>query len=154
MSVAVFDYNAWADMFPELATVTEPVAQSFFNIAGLLLDNTDCSPVVDVTIRLSYLNFATAHLVSLAGYPIPAGGSTPVPSGVIGRISSATEGTVTVQSQWAASVSASEAFWMQTQYGLIFWQLTRALRTMRYIAAPPRQFERFGGAYLGGRRLY
>lgn len=145
MAVAVFDYAQFSALFPELVAggVTGSVASSFFVVAGYLLDNTDCSPVQDLAARLVYLNYATAHIASLSGYPMPAGGVTPVPTGVVGRVSSATEGTVSVSSEWGASVSESEAFWLQSSYGALFWNLTRWLRTFRYIPAPPRNFGPF-----------
>lgn len=141
MAVAVFDYGQFSALFPELVNggVTESVALSLFGVAGLLLDNTDCSPVQDVSTRLTMLNYAVAHLASLGGYPLPPGGTVPVPSGIVGRVSSATEGSVSVSSDYG-QVRESEAWWVQSQYGAIFWQLTRALRTMRYVPARPRYF--------------
>lgn len=141
MAVAVFDYAQFSALFPELANggVTEPVASSLFGVAGLLLDNTDCSPVQDVAARLTMLNYVVAHLASLGGYPLPPGGTIPAPSGIVGRVSSATEGSVSVSSDYGA-VRENEAWWLQSQYGATFWQLTRSLRTMRYVPARPRYF--------------
>lgn len=138
MAVAVFVYADWTAMFPEMASVTGSVAESFFSIAELLLDNTDCSPVTNVTQRTTLLYFATAHVASLAGYPVASGG-TATPSGMVGRVSSATEGTVSVATDYGA-VSSSQAWWLQSQYGATFWQLTAGFRTMRYAAAPARYF--------------
>lgn len=149
MAVAVFIYADWTAMFPEMSGVTEPVARSFFSIATLLLDNTDCSPVTDVEQRTTLLYFITAHVASLAGYPVAAGG-TASPSGVVGRVSSATEGTVSVSTDYGA-VSGNQAWWLQSQYGATYWQLTAAFRTMRYVAPPPRYFgparRVFGGPF-------
>lgn len=141
MAVAVFDYSQFSALFPELVNggVTEPVASSFFSVAGLLLDNSDCSPVQDVSSRLTMLNYATAHLASLAGYPLPAGSTVPVPRELVGRVSSATEGSVSVSTDYGA-MRENSAWWLQTQYGALFWQLTRALRTARYVPARPRYF--------------
>lgn len=150
MAVAVFSYPDWTAMFPEMANVPEPAAAGFFAIAGLLLDNTDCSPVQDVTLRTSLLYYATAHVASLAGHPVAAGGSA-APSGVVGRVSSATEGTVSVSTDYGA-VSGQAAWWLQSAYGATFWQLAAAFRTMRYVAPPPRVFERSAfGRGFGGR---
>lgn len=154
MAVAVFDYAQFSSLFPELigtGGVTEPIATALFLPAGYLLDNTDCSPVQDVAARLVYLDYVVAHLASLAGYPLAPGATGPTPSGVIGRISSATEGSVSVSSQWGAAMSDSEAFWLQSQYGAIFWNMTRWLRTARYIAPPPRYF---GPAFNPGFRRF
>ncbi len=141
MAVAVFDYSKFSALFPELVNggVTEPVASSLFAVAGLLLDNTDCSPVQDTDARLTYLNYIVAHLASVAGYPMAAGAAGPTPSGVIGRISSATEGSVSVSSDYG-QVSGNQAYWLQSQYGALYWQLTAPFRTMQYRAVPPRNF--------------
>ena len=140
MAVAVFNYAQWAALFPELAgSVSEPLATSFFAIAGLLFDNSDCSPVDDLTARLAMLNYVTAHLASLAGYPLAPGQTVPTPREMVGRVSSATEGTVSVTSDYGA-MRENQAWWLQTQYGATFWQLTRWLRTMRYVPAAPRYF--------------
>lgn len=149
MAVAVFNYSDWAAMFPEMASVSEPAADGFFSIATLLLDNTDCSPIQDVKQRTNLLYFVTAHVASLAGYPVAAGG-TAQPSGVVGRVSSATEGTVSVSTDYGA-VSGNQAWWLQSSYGATYWQLTAAFRTMRYVAPPPRYFgparRAFGGTF-------
>lgn len=140
MAVAVFDYDQWAAMFPEMAgSVNAALAGSFFSIAALLLDNTDCSPVQDVAARLTMLNYATAHIASLAGYPLPTGATVPTPRELVGRVSSATEGSVSVSTDYGA-MKENSAWWLQTQYGAMFWQLTRWLRTARYVPAPPRYF--------------
>lgn len=147
MTVAVFDYALWGALFPELAAVPEPAAQMFFDIAaGSLVDNTDCSPVKDVSVRLSLLNYATAHMAGLAGYPLPTGSTTPAPSGSVGRVSSASEGAVSASMDYG-QVRESQAWWVQTQYGATFWQLTRPFRTFRFSARPPYNFG--PAAYLG-----
>lgn len=153
MSAAQFDYAKWAAMFPDLADggVTESIALGFFEVAELIFANNDCSPIKDPAKRLVMLNYIVAHLARLAGYPAGAG-DTAGPSGMVGRVTSATEGSVSVSSGWAATVSDSEAWWIQTPEGATFWQLTRALRTARYIAPPPRYFgparRAFGGRWL------
>lgn len=140
MAVAVFNYTQWAALFPELAgSVTSPVAGSFFSIAELLVDNTDCSAIPDADKRLVVMNYAVAHLAKLAGYPLQVGQTVPSPSGLVGRVSSATEGSVTVATDYGP-MRENQAWWLQTQYGATFWQLTRATRTARYVAAPPRYF--------------
>lgn len=139
MATATFDYTKWVAMFPYMASVPEAVASGFFDVAGFLFANDDCSPITDLDKRLVFLNYVTAHLARLAGYPVAAGGSA-APDGMVGRVTSATEGTVSISAGWAASVSNSEAYWLQTPEGATFWQMTRFLRTARYIAAPPRNF--------------
>ena len=140
MAAAIFDYAKWAAMFPYLATggVTEPIADGFFTVAELLFVNDDCSPITDPDKRLVFLNYVVAHLARLGGYPTAAGGAA-APGGTVGRLASATEGTVSVSFDYG-SVSNSQAWWAQTPEGATFWQMTRAFRTARYVAPPPRNF--------------
>lgn len=148
MAVAVFDYAKWTAMFPYMAAVPEVVADGFFTVAELLFANDDCSPIPDTDKRLVFLNYIVAHLARLAGYPVSAGGSAQ-PDGMVGRISSATEGTVSIDSDYG-SVRNSQAWWIQTQEGATFWQMTIALRTARYVPAPPRYFGPARRGLLGG----
>lgn len=121
----VFDYEAWAARYPELdAQGNAPQAQMFFNEATLYLDNTACSPVSDPTQRAVILNQITAHIAALNG---------PQSSPLVGRISSATEGSVNVSTEYAAPGSA--AWWSQTKYGAAAWQALAAYRTMQYLPA-------------------
>lgn len=131
MSVAVFDYDLWVTTYPEFATVTEPVATVQFDTATLFLNNTECSPVRDVTRRLSLLNMVTAHLTKLF---VTVGGVAP--SGLVGRVSSATEGSVSVSTEYVAAQTNSQAFWNQTPYGALFWAATVGLRSARYVPGP------------------
>jgi hypothetical protein len=142
MAEAVFNYTAWAAMFPELANggVTSTVADIYFTSATFLLDNSKCSVVRDPKRRLFLLNYIVAHLASIGGYPLPAGATGPAgPSGMVGRVANATEGTVSVGSDMGP-VTNQQAWWLQSQYGATYWEMTRYLRTMRYVAAPARNF--------------
>ena len=144
MGVAVFDYSLWGTLFPELAATPAPAADMFFGVAETLLDNSDTSVVQNVPARLTMLNYVVAHLASLSGYPIPTGQSTPAPSGTVGRVASASEGSVSASLDYGA-VSSSAAWWVQTQYGATFWQLSRSFRTMQYRPAAPYNFGPFYG---------
>ena len=131
MAVASFDYALWSATFPELApSVSEATATLYFNIATLKLDNTDASLVTDVTQRLALLNLIVAHLAKLFS---TIGGVAP--SGLVGRLAGATEGSVSVQTEYAAN-SASAAWWVQTPYGALYWELTAPYRTARYLPGP------------------
>jgi len=140
MTVAVFDFPTFQALFPELAGMPSAAASMFFNVAcGSLLDNTNCSVVKDPAVRLTLLNYATAHLASLAGYPIAAGASGPTPSGSVGRVASAGEGAVSASMDYGP-VRESQAWWVQTQYGATFWQMTRNVRTFRFAPRRPYNF--------------
>lgn len=131
MAVVTFDYATWAARYPELqASVSAPLAQAYFNEATLYLDNTNFSIVCDGPRRAALLNMVTAHIAALNA-PINGQASSPL----VGRITNATEGSVSVATDYGQQ-SASAAFWVQTKYGAAFWQATAIYRTFRYIAAP------------------
>lgn len=126
MGVAVFDYAVWAARYPELAaSVDATLAGSYFIEAGLYLDNTDASPVVDVPQRLLLLNMLVAHIAIL---------SSAARGGLVGRLSTATEGSVTINAEMETPGTA--AWFAQTQPGAAFWQATTVYRTMRYLPGP------------------
>lgn len=136
MAIAKFDYNLWVACFPELSQVNEAMAGMFFRTAEIMLNNTDTSMVSDATVRLDMLNYIVAHIASLRGYPTKAG-KTASPSGVVGRISNATEGSVSVGTTLDLSGdSNSAAFWTQTQYGMIFWKMIAPYRGFKYRSPP------------------
>ncbi|CAE6857228.1 hypothetical protein R75461_07780 [Paraburkholderia nemoris] len=134
--VVTFDYPVWAIRYPELmASVPEPLAQAYFNEAQLYCDNTPLSPVHVLTIREQFLGMLTAHIAALNA-PLTGQPSSPL----VGRISNATEGSVSVQTQY--DVPAGSAQWFaQTKYGAAFWAATAAYRAMRYVPSPARDMD-------------
>lgn len=135
MAVAVFNYDVWAARYPDLATkVDAPLAEAYFLEAGLYLNNTDCSPVADVNVRLVLLNMLVSHIATLN--LSEANGGT----GLVGRVSKATEGTVSVETS-LGGLSDQATWFAQTPYGLSFWQATARYRTARYRAGPKPMFD-------------
>ena len=53
-------------------------------------------------------------------------------------ISNASEGSVSVQTEWNAGSNQDdiEAFLIQTKYGAAYWAMTAQFRTARYMARP------------------
>jgi len=141
MAIAAFDYAAWVLRYPEFGAVSAERAALFFAEAGLYLDNTDASPVGDVTYRGVLLNMLTAHIAALSG-ALEADGK---PSGLVGRISSASEGQVSVSVD-AGALPGSAAWFTQTPYGLAYWQATKRLRGASYVPAPPYNFDARGAS--------
>lgn len=135
MGVVVFDPAGFVSLYPAFAaynTANPSGLQGFFNMATLFLNNKDSSIVCDVVERQQYLYLLTAHIAQLEGANSPGGvGST---AGQVGRVSSATEGSVTAQ--MAMQGTANSAWYQQTQYGAIYWQATAKFRSLRY-ARPP-----------------
>lgn len=145
MGVAVFNYAAWSARYPELTGpngVQESLADALFDEAGIYLDNTDGSPVCDVPTRLKLLGMIVAHLAYLEGWT-SAGKN---PSGFVGRISEASEGSVRVKTA-DITASGTEQWWVQTPYGFSYWSATAQYRTMMYVPGADRSFEPYGGFY-------
>lgn len=136
-AVATFVYANWIASYPEFSAVSEPQAAAFFSEATLYLRNDGTSPVCDTGNQTTLLYMITAHIaaqrVQSAGSPNPGApqdANTPV-----GRITSASEGSVSVSTE--NSYPPGSAQWYQTtKYGSAYWQATNAFRRMRYRAHP------------------
>lgn len=126
MAIVVFDINAFRERYPEFNTVSDTLLNAYFVEATVYLDNTDCSPVTDVNVRAVYLNMLVAHIAALNS---GVGGQKP--SGLVGRVASASEGSVSV-STGEVPVSPSSWWYLQTPYGAAYWQATAPYRTFKY----------------------
>lgn len=140
-SPITFDWGYFSARYAELAYVGLGLAQLYFGEAQLYCDNTSASPVQNLQQRYSFLHMITAHIAQLnAPAPSGPGGGTVPSSPLVGRISSATEGSVTVQAEMKVPEGVPQ-FWAQTKYGIAFWAAAGAYRNMFYIAGPRRSFE-------------
>lgn len=128
-ATATFDYAKWTARYPELATVSAVLAQAYFDEAGLYLRNDGTGPVADANVQLTLLNMLTAHIAKLN-----ATIAGQAPTDLVGRITDATEGSVSVGVD-KAPLPGSAAWYAQTKYGFAFWQATRAFRTAIYRAS-------------------
>lgn len=134
MSAVVFDPSAFKVAYPEFAGVADGFLQGAFNQSGLYLSNSDSSPVQDLTERQTLLWMLVAHIAYLRGVLNPSGTSGgPKP---VGRISSGTEGSVSVSLEYGTPGTA--AWFSQSQYGAAFWQATLYLRSFRYMPRATR----------------
>jgi Protein of unknown function (DUF4054) len=111
------------------ATVDSDQAQGYFDIATTIHRNDGGGPVNDAAQQLNLLNMVTGHLAALFAPPAP--GQTP--STLVGRINSATQGSVSVQAAYSNNVTEQMAFFIQTKWGALYWMATAPFRTMRYI---------------------
>ena len=144
MAVVVFSYSGWSLRYPELAAVTPlPLAQAYFTEACLYCDNSDASPISDPATRALLLNMATAHIAQL-NRRNPDGS---LASPLVGRISSATEGSVTVQATMDFPPGSAQ-WWQQTPYGAAWWAATSQYRKSMYV--PSWQSQLGGFPYIGG----
>lgn len=126
-----FVFADWAAMFPEFATVSPAAAQGYFNQATLFCAN-KIGPVPDVTSLTILLYMVTAHIAYL--FSAVSNGTAKNPGAPVGRLSDATEGSVSVS--FANDYPPGSAqWWQQSRYGSFYWQATAVYRTFQYRAA-------------------
>jgi hypothetical protein len=125
--IVVFDYATWVQRYPNFASVSPELAALYFAEAAQLLDNTAASPVTDLTQRTVLLNLLTAHIAQL-GANAASGGA----GGLVGIMTSASEGSVSVGTQLPISPGSSQVWYAQTPYGLQYWAMTASFRQARY----------------------
>jgi hypothetical protein len=130
--VVTFDYDAWVALFPEFASVSEATATAYFNMTTPWVDNTALGYVSDLNVRATLLNFLVAHIAAILN-----GVNGQVASPLVGRVSNATEGSVSVATDFPTTINGA---WLnQTKYGALFWAASAPYRTMVY-AAPLQPF--------------
>lgn len=125
-----FDVAAWSAAYPTLAKdLTPGQAQGYFDLACLSLNNTAASLVRDLNERRVLLWLLVAHQAQLGAMSSQSGG-------MVGRVSSASRGSVSVSSD-THSLPRDAGWFGQTQYGLTYWQATVKYRQMRMIPGRP-----------------
>lgn len=145
--VVTFNFSAWQATYPEFSNVTEPQAQNFFNLATIYCRNDGGGPVNNLAVATTLLNLLVSHFAFLAGLSNAQnqGGN---PSPLVGRVTNASEGSVSVAVE-LPNMPAAAAFFSQTSYGLQYWAATAPYRTMRYMPGPQRNFGSPYGGYRG-----
>jgi hypothetical protein len=134
MAIVIFDPAAFKLAFPEFATVTDARLQMLFDLAACtLLDNAANDPCMSLCQRTNLFNLLVAHLLALFG--TGAAGASTDNGAPVGRLSSATEGSVSSSFEYnIPSGSAMAPWYLQTQYGALFWTATAPFRSARYYA--------------------
>ena len=123
MQVVTFDHNAWITRYPEFLAVPAAQAALFFVEATIYEPNDGSSPATDPARLGVLLNMLTAHIAKLAS------------TDLVGRITNAGEGSVSVSASFADAVPGTAGWFLQTRYGAAYWQAIASRRTMRYV--PP-----------------
>lgn len=129
MPSVVFDPLGFVARYPEFTAVTSPVLGMYFSEATMYLDNTDTSRVSDLGQRAVLLSMLTAHVAALNGSGASGNGAP----GMVGRINSASEGSVSASADYAQATNGTMAWYQQTQYGVAFWAASARYRTMQYV---------------------
>jgi hypothetical protein len=125
-----FDYSAWVARYPEFSAVSSVSAGLYFNEATAYCQNA-IGPVPTVALLMTFLNMLTAHIAALNS-PVTASGANP--STPPGRISNASEGSVSVAFQNDYPPGSAQ-WYQQTKYGSAYWQASLPYRLGRYV--PP-----------------
>lgn len=134
--VVSFVYADWVGAFPVFSGVSSGLATGFFNRASLIFANASSNPAFSDGNMTMLMYLLTAHIAWLnaprdaKGNPATTG--TPPPP-LVGRINTASEGSVTVGAEWDSGGSASptQAWYLQSQWGAEFWAATAQYRTAR-----------------------
>ena len=143
--VVVFDPNKFLNRYPEMhsninqmsftwfaeAENKHAILQGWFEQAEILVNNTECSVVKNLSERENLRFLLVRHFAALHDRTIQGG--------LVGRISSASEGSVSVSAEMPSN-TASAAWYNQTPFGASYWQLTAKYRRVCYVP---------GGHYAG-----
>jgi hypothetical protein len=130
MGIVTFDPAEFKELYPSFESLTDAQLNQSFGLATLYLDNTECSKVSDVAQRKILLYLLTAHIAKMA-----YGEYGQKPSGLVGRIGSATEGSVAVSAEYNAPAGSAQ-WYLQTPYGASYWEATARYRVGRYVPGP------------------
>ncbi len=139
MGTVTFEYANFVAAFPEFANCSQPQLTGYFNRATLLFANAGWTGALPQAPTL--LDLLTAHIAWLSaprdGDDAPSSSGQPA-SPLVGRISNASEGSVSVQVDMgeADAGSPSQAYYMQTRYGSEYWAATAQFRTAFPVIRP------------------
>jgi hypothetical protein len=130
-----FTYAQWTAIYPQFATT---VSESAFDLTVYPLAQQYCrndglGPVSTAQVQTNLLGLMCSHVAQLL-----FGSSTQSLSPLVGRVSDASEGSVSVRTEMPPAGNPTQAWLYQTQYGAMFWAASSAYRTARYIPAPRR----------------
>lgn len=123
----VFSLSSFLGRYPEFTAVNaaNPARlPALFQEAQLYINN----PRINPTIVPALLNMLTAHISFINGDLSADGQVRPV-----GRMSQASQGSVSASFEGVPPTPGSGAWFMQSQYGAAFWQATSSIRTFRYV---------------------
>ena len=132
-----FDPIGFVARYPEFAALTQAQLTAYFAEAALYCANDTCNPAFVAGVLGPLLNMLTAHIAWLyaprtSDLPSPVGA---VASPLVGRITTASEGSVSV-STTSDYPPGTPQWFQQTNYGSSYWAATAQFRTMRYVVGP------------------
>jgi hypothetical protein len=137
-----FSFAGFQALFPQFfvaapgfTPLTElQVTGPILTLAEQYCRNDGGGPVCSAASQTNLLNLMVAHVAQLL-----FGSSTQPLSPIVGRINTASEGSVSLGADFPDQ-EPSAAWYNQTQYGAMFWAATKQYRTGFYIPGPRRIF--------------
>ncbi len=145
-NIFVFNPSDFREAYPQFSKLTDEQLNWFFEMAnGDLLDNSPSS-CINLKTRKKLFYLLVAHFAELQNR-IDNGNSS-----LVGRVSSATEGSVSIGVDYNMGTGALEQWLKQTPYGATFYALTAKYRTALWFAAEkPMPVNRNGWRFFWGR---
>jgi hypothetical protein len=145
------DYNTWVATYPALAGIGPTTfANTYLPLASLWFDTIGWpSGLTQAPTLLGLLTAHVAYLFSMRdaqGRPSDSGIIPPPP--IVGRISSASQGSVSVQAEFDANQNPSASWYLQTPYGAAYWSATAQFRTGFYVPGPQRARRAAAASYV------
>lgn len=138
MGVVVnYTYDQWIAVYPQFSSTVTSAAftTTLYPLAQQYCRNDGGGPVTTSQIQTNLLGLMCAHIAQLV-----FGSSTQPLSPLVGRISDASEGSVSVKAEMPPAGNPTQAWLQQTQFGTMFWVATSPYRTMHYMPGPRRNF--------------
>jgi hypothetical protein len=136
-AVATWNYERWNAAYPEFSHIDEVRAGIFWTEAGMYHNNTGTGPVNDAAQQEMLLGLLVAHIAFLRVGTV--GNPSPASQGLVGRISSASMGPVSVSTD-LQGVPGTAAWFVTSPWGHAYWQATAAYRTAHYRVGRSRRF--------------
>jgi hypothetical protein len=96
-----------------------------------------------------YVLTAASGTLAAENMIVPGIPNVSAPLGIVGRINNASEGDVSVSSEWSAPPNANQAYFVQTKYGAQYWTMTAKYRTAIFLPAPSGAYNPFAGYGIG-----
>ena len=119
-NVVQFDPVHFSILYPQFAELDNSTIMQYFSMAEMILDNSPNSPVKDLNKRETLYFLLVCHIATLSSRG----------DGLVGMITSATEGKVSV----SVAALANANWFNQTACGAMYWQATMPYRLgVRYI---------------------
>lgn len=124
MAVVVFNIEKFRSLHPHLADVSDAVLNLQFGIAEQIVGNKDGASLAPYdpdhgeVLRETLLDLATCHLTTLSLQPTAQSG----------RITNASEGSVSTGFDLIKANTFTGDWWAQTQCGQLYWIMTADLR--------------------------